>query len=99
MKLNKLSIDTETRKILLDGKPLDTVTEISFLWNTKGDSTVTITADVDIHMDTEIFGDIFEEIYCPKCGLYLGKINLNGRIYGMRCPHCGGSVDITAPRE
>ena len=72
-----LSIDTKARKVMLDGKPLDTVTETSFLWNTNGVSSVTLT----------------------KCGTYIGKINLNGRMYGLRCPHCGGNVDTTAPRE
>ena len=94
-----LSIDTKARKVMLDGKPLDTVTEISFLWNTNGVSSVTLTADVDIRMESEIFEEAYKEIYCSKCGTYIGKINLNGRMYGLRCPHCGGTVDTTAPRE
>ena len=59
-----LSIDTKARKVMLDGKPLDTVTEISFLWNTNGVSSVTLTADVDIRMESEIFEEAYKEIYC-----------------------------------
>ena len=70
-----LSIDTKARKVMLDGKPLDTVTEISFLWNTNGVSSVTLTADVDIRMESEIFEEAYKEIYCSKCGTYIGKIS------------------------
>ena len=57
-----LSIDTKARKVMLDGKPLDTVTEISFLWNTNGVSSVTLTADVDIRMESEIFEEAYKDI-------------------------------------
>lgn len=53
--------------------------------------------DVDIRMESEIFEEAYKEIYCSKCGTYIGKINLNGRMYGLRCPHCGGNVDTTPP--
>lgn len=68
-----LSIDTKARKVMLDGKPLDTVTEISFLWNTNGVSSVTLTADVDIRMESEIFEEAYKEIYCSNAERISGK--------------------------
>lgn len=93
----KLSIDTKAGKVFLDGKPLETITELSFVWIAGNPPKVTITADLDVNMNSEIFGEIYNEVRCPKCGYHIGKINAAGRMYGLKCPHCGGDIDKIAP--
>ena len=92
----ELNIDTKARKITLDGKSLETVTDLSFSWHQGEVPSVTIRADVDVNLDSEIFGDIFDEIYCQKCGFYVGKINRTGRIYELKCPHCQSLIEKSA---
>ena len=88
-----LNIDTKARKITLEGKQLETVTDLSFVWHQGETPSVTIRADLDVTIDSEIFGEIYNEIYCQKCGFYIGKINNTGRIYGLKCPHCRSDVE------
>lgn len=91
-----LSVDTRARKITLDGKSLETVTDLSLTWHRGEAPRVTIRADMDVTIDGEIFGEIYNEIYCPQCGFYIGKINEVGRIYGLKCPHCRSEVGKSA---
>ena len=94
----KLSIDTKARKIALDGKPLETVTDLSInQHHGEPAAQVTIRADLDVNFESEIFGEVFNEIYCPKCNFYIGKINAAGRIYGFKCPRCRSDIERITP--
>lgn len=86
MKMMKFVFDTESRKIELDGKPLQHVYELSLYCSGGKQPMLEIKQDAEVEIcGTLVLGEV-KELKC-ECGYYVGKfIDYCGDVI---CPSCG----------
>lgn len=86
----KFVLDTETRKIELDGKPLERVSELNLHCRGGRRPVLEIKQDAEASICGILVEEEIRELKC-ECGYYVGEFI--GRCFDVVCPSCGKLIE------